>query len=89
MNATSNLKRIYILLLWLFTANLLHAKDLYFTDVSVKDGLSQGVVYCIYQDKQGLMWFGTGDGLNRYNGYEFTIFKNRKNNPESKCRFKH
>lgn len=83
MNATSSLKPVYMLLFWLLTVNVLHAKDLYFTDVSVKDGLSQGVVYCIYQDKQGLMWFGTGDGLNRYNGYEFTVFKNRKDDSAS------
>ena len=47
-----------------------------FDHLTVKDGLSQGVVICIFQDAQGFMWFGTQDGLNRYDGYSFRIFKN-------------
>lgn len=42
---------------------------------SVKEGLSQAVVNSITQDKKGLMWFATDDGLNRFNGYSFTTFK--------------
>lgn len=45
-----------------------------FGHLSLKDGLSQSEVLCIIQDKKGLMWFGTQDGLNQYNGYEFKIF---------------
>ena len=36
------------------------------THLTVKDGLSQNAVYAILQDRQGFMWFGTADGLNRY-----------------------
>jgi ligand-binding sensor domain-containing protein/serine phosphatase RsbU (regulator of sigma subunit) len=39
-------------------------------------GLSQGVVNCIWQDHNGFMWFGTQDGLNRYDGNNIAIFKN-------------
>jgi ligand-binding sensor domain-containing protein/serine phosphatase RsbU (regulator of sigma subunit) len=46
-----------------------------FEHLSVKQGLSQGSVVCILQDRQGFMWFGTQDGLNRFDGYEFTAFK--------------
>ena len=42
---------------------------------SVKDGLSQNTVMAILQDKQGFMWFGTWDGLNRFDGYTFTVYK--------------
>ncbi len=46
-----------------------------FNHLSVKNGLSQSAVTCIFQDRQGFMWFGTQDGLNRYDGYSFTVFK--------------
>jgi ligand-binding sensor domain-containing protein/serine phosphatase RsbU (regulator of sigma subunit) len=49
----------------------------------VKDGLSQSGVTCIFQDHQGFMWFGTQDGLNRYDGYTFTIFKHDPTDPKS------
>ncbi|MEI6764529.1 MAG: two-component regulator propeller domain-containing protein [Bacteroidota bacterium] len=41
----------------------------------VEKGLSQNTVNCIMQDAQGYMWFGTWDGLNKYDGYKFDIFK--------------
>ncbi len=46
---------------------------------SVEDGLSQGTVMSILQDKEGYMWFGTWDGLNKFDGYEFTTYKSRPN----------
>lgn len=50
---------------------------------SVDDGLSQSMVYSIIQDGRGYLWFGTQDGLNRFDGHEFTIYKKELNNPES------
>lgn len=50
---------------------------------SIKDGLSQGVVNSIVQDDQGLMWFATEDGLNRFDGYSFKVFKHDPDNPRS------
>ena len=44
--------------------------------LSLTDGLSQSSIYSIIQDNQGFMWFTTEDGLNRYDGYEFTVYKN-------------
>ncbi|WP_111706395.1 hybrid sensor histidine kinase/response regulator transcription factor [Lutibacter citreus] len=44
-----------------------------------EDGLSQNDLNSIYQDKKGFMWFGTHDGLNKYNGYEFEVFKPNSN----------
>ncbi|OQW93474.1 MAG: hypothetical protein BWK79_10910 [Beggiatoa sp. IS2] len=59
------------------------AEELQFEHLSVSDGLSQPVILCILQDSKGLMWFGTEDGLNRYDGYKFTIYKREPNNPNS------
>ncbi|TAK66876.1 MAG: hypothetical protein EPO24_01035 [Bacteroidetes bacterium] len=46
--------------------------------LSVEQGLSQGSVWCIHQDKEGFLWFGTQDGLNRYDGI---TMKEYRNNP--------
>ncbi len=46
-----------------------------FEALSLEQGLSQSVVNVTYQDREGYLWFGTQDGLNRYDGYQFTIFR--------------
>ncbi len=46
-----------------------------FRHVAVEDGLSQSTVHAIYQDKNGFMWFGTDIGLNKYDGYRFTVYQ--------------
>ncbi len=55
----------------------------YFDHITVKEGLSQSSVLSIYQDRLGFMWFGTRDGLNRYDGYTFTIFRNQAEDSSS------
>lgn len=52
------------------------AQDLFFNHITSADGLSQNHGLCIIQDHKGFMWFGTEDGLNRYDGYNITIYKN-------------
>jgi ligand-binding sensor domain-containing protein/signal transduction histidine kinase/DNA-binding response OmpR family regulator len=52
-------------------------------NISTTDGLSQSSVIAIHQDKFGQMWFGTRDGLNKYDGSRFTIFRNDVNNKSS------
>lgn len=47
-----------------------------FEQLGTNEGLSQSNVICILQDSRGFMWFGTRDGLNKYDGYEFTVYKN-------------
>jgi ligand-binding sensor domain-containing protein/two-component sensor histidine kinase len=57
------------------TAGELHQKRLKFESLTINDGLSQGMINCILQDRYGFMWFATKDGLNRYDGYQFVIYK--------------
>jgi ligand-binding sensor domain-containing protein/DNA-binding response OmpR family regulator/anti-sigma regulatory factor (Ser/Thr protein kinase) len=52
-----------------------------FLDIS--NGLSNNSVLTIYQDSDGFMWFGTYDGLNRYDGYNFKIYRNKINDKNS------
>lgn len=54
-----------------------------FKNLSTEDGLSNNSVQAIIQDTQGFMWFGTLDGLNKYDGYEFRIFRHNKNSTTS------
>jgi len=49
-------------------------RRLEFEQFTVNDGLSQNFVTCILQDHQGFLWFGTRDGLNRYDGYQFKTY---------------
>lgn len=53
------------------------------THLGIGQGLSNNSVRCIFQDHQGFMWFGTYDGLNRYDGYGFKVFRNKLNDTTS------
>ncbi|GAB1855497.1 two-component regulator propeller domain-containing protein [Flavobacteriaceae bacterium MHTCC 0001] len=57
--------------------------DAVFEHIGSNHGLSQNDVNCIYQDVYGYMWFGTHDGLNKFDGYEFTVYLPKSNDPKS------
>jgi serine phosphatase RsbU (regulator of sigma subunit)/ligand-binding sensor domain-containing protein len=46
-----------------------------FERISLEHGLSQSIVQVIFQDSKGFLWFGAQDGLNKYDGYKFTVYK--------------
>jgi ligand-binding sensor domain-containing protein/signal transduction histidine kinase/AraC-like DNA-binding protein len=76
----------YLLLILLFSiAVKSHSQshNLKFEQIGINDGLSQSTVRCIFQDKKGFMWFGTKDGLNRYDGYKFVIYRKNPLNKNS------
>lgn len=72
----------YIYIFWmlfiLVPDNLSGQKGYSFQNFSKKDGLSQASVFAIAQDSSGFMWFGTRDGLNRFDGYQFKVYKNEE-----------
>lgn len=54
----------------------LSSQPYYFRHYQVEDGLSNSTVYACLQDKKGFVWIGTKDGLNRFDGYTFKVFRN-------------
>ncbi|MCU0377895.1 MAG: response regulator [Bacteroidales bacterium] len=66
---------LILLLLTSFTTTGICQLRCAFTHYSVEDGLSEGVALTMHQDREGFMWFGTFDGLNRFDGYSFKVFK--------------
>ncbi len=59
------------------------APYLRFENLNTENGLSQASVHAIFQDSSGFMWFGTQDGLNRWDGTRFVHFRNRPDDPSS------
>ena len=52
------------------------SEKLKFSRIEVGSGLSNSNVTCFLQDSRGFMWIGTRDGLNKYDGYEFKVYRN-------------
>jgi len=51
--------------------------------IGIKNGLANNAVTSVYKDKRGLMWFGTYDGISRYDGYNFLNYRNEPNDLNS------
>src|SRR3970282_602883 len=68
--------RLILFALLFFHVSLTAQYDnLKFKHLNSNDGLSQNFISCILQDKTGFLWFGTKDGLNRYDGYNFKVYR--------------
>ena len=59
------------------------AHQIKFEHLTTEEGLSHSWVTCIYQDNPGFMWFGTFDGLNKFDGYDFFTYRHNLNDPNS------
>ena len=77
-------KRILITAYCLFLFSSLGAQEAYKVRyLGSSQGLSNNSVRCIFQDSRGFIWFGTYDGLDRYDGYNFKVLRNRINDSTS------
>ena len=69
------MKKTAIIVMLLCSGYMLDAQKIYSTYYTMNDGLSSNRVYSIIQDRKGFLWFGTDDGLNRFDGIGFTGYK--------------
>ena len=74
---------IFLVVFSLLTASAFASNTMRFERISTAQGLSQTTVNTMLQDREGFLWLGTQDGLNRYDGYQFKIYKHHHNDPHS------
>jgi len=75
---------LIILTLWSIFYNTTEAQNSKSIELyGIENGLSQGAVNCMIQDKIGIIWIGTQDGLNKYDGYKFRAYRNEPHNSNS------
>ena len=83
----SFIKRIYLFILFsaigIMTLSANDNGSIKFSHISLNNGLSQSTVFSIAQDKRGNMWFATYDGVNKFDGYDFTIYQHDASDPHS------
>lgn len=65
---------LYTLLFIITTFKAEDENNYYFKKIDLSEGLSQSTIFNIIQDHKGYLWFGTADGLNRYDGYNFRVY---------------
>lgn len=80
-----NLQKAIVTLLLLGSSFLGFSQDniSFFKNITIEDGLSNNSITNIYQDQGGFIWIGTIDGLNRFDGYQFHIYRNERKDTAS------
>lgn len=73
--------RFLMILLFLTYGTVVFSQSYSFRHYKVEEGLSYNAVICSYQDKKGFLWFGTKDGLNRFDGNNFKTFRHDPDEP--------
>lgn len=71
-------KAVFFLLFCFLFAVPLRSQTYQFNQYSIAEGLPQPYIYAITQSRQGFMWFGTGEGLCRFNGIQFNVFSTKQ-----------
>lgn len=91
LNQQQNVSSLFLVVLSLLGINntLTAGVNYSFKNYNINDGLSHNTVFSIFQDKQGFMWFGTKDGLNRFDGSSFKVYKSPADKNLSDNVFRH
>ncbi|MGV3639722.1 MAG: two-component regulator propeller domain-containing protein [Adhaeribacter sp.] len=83
MAFSPRLVRFFLFFFCCLVAGAAGAQQIQFRNYTVSEGLSSNTVWTIAQDQQGYMWFGTKEGLTRFDGYQYKSFRFDKRNPAS------
>jgi len=76
----------YLLIIFICISITTFAQEnILFEHYTINDGISQSTINEIIQDSEGLIWFATYDGLNKFDGYNFTVYRNDPDNKNSLC----
>ena len=79
-----NLKSVsFIIVFCLVLSQKQFAQEIKFKHITVENGLSNNKVNCLLSDHYGFVWFGTEDGLSRFDGYEIKIYRHQADNQSS------
>ncbi|UOB16034.1 hybrid sensor histidine kinase/response regulator transcription factor [Abyssalbus ytuae] len=76
-------KAIITFFVFQLLVNSIKGQEYYFKHFKVENGLSHNTINKTIQDKKGFLWFGTKNGLNRFDGYTFKVFQNNPDDPKS------
>ena len=77
------MKHFYLFIFLFLSGNLVTGQNIKFKTLSTDDGLSNNSVNDVISDKDGVLWIATWDGLNKYDGHKFTIFKHSQTDSTS------
>ena len=79
------MRRLVVFIFFILHSNIFAAgpREGLWETLTTSDGLSQGMIYDLIQDDNGLFWIATKDGLNRYDGYSFDTYLHNRSNPYS------
>lgn len=75
--------KYYLIVFFLFYSADLFAQNIPFKHLTTDDGLSNNKIYDIIQDRTGFLWLATDDGLNRFDGYSFKVYRHKSNDSTS------
>ncbi len=76
-------KGLNIFVIGFLLTTVVFSQSIYFNHLTTEDGLSNNIVFDLIQDRFGFLWFATDDGLNRFDGYDFKIFRHDPANQKS------